>query len=65
MEEMFGQKLTVGSRSLNTSDMELTFQGENANVPMCRFDIEFWDRIERQENVETMKILMLGQEVKD
>ena len=65
MEEMFGQKLTVGSRSLNTSDMELTFQGENANVPMCRFDVEFWDRIERQENVETMKILMLGQEVKD
>lgn len=50
---------------MNTSDMELTFQGENANVPMCRFDVEFWDRIERQENVETMKILMLGQEVKD
>ena len=26
MEEMFGQKLTVGSRSLNTSDMELMYR---------------------------------------
>ena len=39
MEEMFGQKLTIGSRRLNTSNMDLNFQGENANIPVCQFDV--------------------------
>lgn len=67
MEEAFGQKLTVGSRRLNTSDMELTFQGENTNIPACRFDVEFWDRIPKKEkeNCKIMKELRFAQEVKD
>ena len=65
MEEMFGQKLTIGSRSLNTNNMELDFQGENLNIPVCRFDVEFWDQISRKENYDTMKELIFAQEVRN
>ena len=64
MEEMFGQKLTVGSRSLSTSAMDLNFQGENSNIPVCTFDVEFWDSIPRTDNSKLMKELKLSQEVK-
>lgn len=65
MQELFGLKLTVGSRSLNTSNMDLSFEGENANIPVCQFDVEFWDQIQRKENSEKMKELIFVQEVKD
>lgn len=64
MEEMFGQKLTIGSRSLNTSNMDLNFQGENANIPVCQFDVEFWDVIPRTDSSKLMEELKLSQEVK-
>ena len=64
MEEMFGQKLTIGSRRLNTSNMDLNFQGENANIPVCQFDVEFWDVIPRTDSSKLMEELKLSQEVK-
>ena len=63
-EEMFGQKLTIGSRRLNTSNMDLNFQGENANIPVCQFDVEFWDVIPRTDSSKLMEELKLSQEVK-
>lgn len=65
MEELFGFKLAMGSRSLNTSNINLSFEGENANIPVCQFDVEFWDQIQRKENSETMKELIFAQEVRD
>lgn len=64
MEKTFGQKLKVGSRNLNTSNMDLNFQGENSNIPVCTFDVEFWDVIPRTDNSKLMKELKLSQEVK-
>lgn len=67
MEEMFGQKLTIGSRRLNTSNMNLNFQGENANIPVCQFDVEFWDVIPRRPRTDSSKLmeeLKISQEVK-
>lgn len=64
MEELFGQKLTVGSRNLSTSNMDLNFQGENANIPVCQFDMEFWDVIPRTDSSKLMEELKLSQEVK-
>lgn len=67
MEEMFGQKLTIGSRRLNTSNMDLNFQGENANIPVCQFDVEFWDVIPRRPRTDSSKLmeeLKISQEVK-
>ena len=67
MEEMFGQKLTIGSRRLNTSNMDLNFQGENANIPVCQFDVEFWDAIPRRPRTDSSKLmeeLKISQEVK-
>ena len=64
MEKLFGQKLVVGSRSLTTTNMSLNFEGENANIPVCQFDVEFWDKIERREDAEMMRELVLRQEVK-
>lgn len=65
MEELFGQKVTAGNRNLNTNNMELDFQGENLNIPVCRFDVEFWDQIPRKENYDTMKKLIFAQEVRN
>ena len=56
MEEMFGQKLTIG--------MDLNFQGENAKIPVCQFDVEFWDVIPRTDCSKLMEELKLSQEVK-
>lgn len=64
MEELFGQKMKVGDRSLNTSNMDLNFQGENSNIPVCAFDMEFWDAIPRIDNSKLMKEMKLSQEVK-
>lgn len=67
MEEMFGQKLIIGRRSLNTSNMDLNFQGENANIPVCQFDVEFWDVIPRTSRTDSSKLmeeLKISQEVK-
>jgi len=64
MEKLFGLKLTVGSRNLNTSNIDLNFQGENANIPVCQFDVEFWDQILRKDDSETMKELIIKQEVR-
>ena len=64
MEEIFGQKLTIGNRSLNTSNVNLNFQGENSNIPVCTFEVEFWDSIPRTDNSKLMKELKLSQEVK-
>jgi len=64
MQELFGQKLTVGSRSFNTSNMDLNFQGENSNIPVCQFDIEFWDSIPKTDNSKMMEEMRLSQEVK-
>lgn len=68
MEEMFGQKLIIGRRSLNTSNMDLNFQGENANIPVCQFDVEFWDAIPRtdssKDSSKLMEELKISQEVK-
>ena len=64
---MFGQKLTIGSRRLNTSNMDLNFQGENANIPVCQFDVEFWDVIPRRPRTDSSKLmeeLKISQEVK-
>ena len=65
MEELFGFKLAIDSRSLNTSNINLSFEGENANIPVCQFDVEFWDQNQRKENSETMKELIFAQEVRD
>ena len=65
MEELFGQKVTAGNRNLNTNNMELDFQGENLNIPVCRFDVEFWDQTPRKENYDTMKELIFAQEVRN
>ena len=65
MEELFGQKVTAGNRNLNTNNMELDFQGENLNIPVCRFEVEFWDQIPRKENYDTMKELIFAQEVRN
>ena len=62
-EEIFGQKLTVGYRSLSTANIDCQFQGENQNIPVVTFDIEFWDNIEKRETTETMKTLIISQEV--
>ena len=64
MEEIFGQKLKVDSRSLNTSNINLEFQGENSNIPVCTFDVEFWDMIPRTDSSKLMEELKLSQEVK-
>lgn len=64
MQELFGQKLTVGNRSLNTSNMDLNFQGENSNIPVCQFDIDFWDSIPKTDNSKMMEEMRLSQEVK-
>lgn len=64
MEDTFGQKLIVGDRYLNTSEHTLDFQGENANIPTFSFDVEFWDEIKRTDNSETMKELIIEQEVR-
>ena len=58
-------KVTAGNRNLNTNNMELDFQGENLNIPVCRFDVEFWDQIPRKENYDTMKELIFAQEVRN
>lgn len=65
MQELFGQKLTVGERSLNTSNMDLNFQGENSNIPICIFEVEFWDAIPRTDNSKLMEELTITQEVKN
>lgn len=57
--------MTAGNRNLNTNNMELDFQGENLNIPVCRFDVEFWDQIPRKENYDTMKELIFAQEVRN
>ena len=64
MEEMFGQKLTIGSRSLNTSNMDLNFQGENANITVFQVEVEYWDVNPRTDSSKLMKELKLSQEVK-
>lgn len=64
MEETFGQKLKVDSRNLNTSNINLEFQGENSNIPVCTFDVEFWDMIPRTDSSKLMEELKLSQEVK-
>lgn len=65
MEEIFGQKLTVGNRNLNTNGLNLSFQGENSNIPVCTFEVEFWDWIPEKGNYGIMKKLIFAQEVKD
>lgn len=55
----------VGEVKGNTNNMELDFQGENLNIPVCRFDVEFWDQIPRKENYDTMKELIFAQEVRN
>ena len=38
--------------------------GENANIPVCQFDVEFWDVIPRTDSSKLMEELKLSQEVK-
>lgn len=64
MENIFGQKLKVGERFLNTSEHTLDFQGENANIPVFSFDVEFWDEIKHADNSEKMKEIIMKQEVR-
>lgn len=54
METLFGQKLQVETRLLNTSNLNMDFQGENSNIPVFSFDVEFWDTIRKQENSRLM-----------
>ncbi len=63
MTELFGQKLEVGNRSLNTSNIYLNFEGENQNIPVCTFEVEFWDAIPKTDNSKLMEEIEISQEV--
>lgn len=64
MEILFGQKLLVEKRQLNTSNLDMNFQGENTNIPVFSFEVEFWDAIQKKENSKLMEEIVLMQEVK-
>ena len=39
MEAAFGYKLAVGSRKLNTDNINCMFEGENNNIPVVAFEV--------------------------
>ena len=63
METAFGYKLAVGSRKLNTDNINCTFEGENNNIPVVTFELEFWDEVKREDNSKIMKNMEMRQEV--
>ena len=65
MEAAFGYKLAVGDRKLNTDHMDYMFEGENDNIPVVTFEVEFWDEIKREDNSEIMKNMEMRQEVEN
>lgn len=65
MEAAFGYKLAVGDRKLNTDNMDYMFEGENDNIPVVTFEVEFWDEIKREDNSEIMKNMEMRQEVEN
>lgn len=64
MENLFGQKLQVEKRKLNTGGLNMNFQGEHVNIPVFSFEVEFWDEIRKTDNSETMKDIIFEQEIK-
>lgn len=63
MEAAFGYKLAVGSRKLNTDNINCMFEGENNNIPVVTFEVEFWDEVKKEDNSEIMKNMEMRQEV--
>nr|WP_288787451.1 hypothetical protein [uncultured Blautia sp.] len=63
MEAAFGYKLAVGSRKLNTDNINCMFEGENNNIPVVAFEVEFWDEVKKEDNSEIMKNMEMRQEV--
>lgn len=65
MEELFQYKLQVGYRKLTTDNMNCTFEGAYKSIPVCTFDVEFWDRIKRATDEALIKEINVKQEIKE
>ena len=63
MEKLFCQKLTVGEHFLSTGEFMTGFEGENVNIPVVSFDIEYWDMFKRKDNSVKMGQIIIRQEV--
>lgn len=65
MEHLFCQKLKTDNRQLTTSNMYAGFDGENKNIPVFEFEIEFWSRIEKEaDDTPVAGEVQIDQEVK-
>lgn len=65
MERLFCHKLVLPSRQLTTSGLYTGFDGENKNIPVFSFEVEFWDEIDKKvDDTPLAGELQLGQEVK-
>lgn len=65
MERLFCQKLQVGERFLNTSDLQMYFDGENKNIPCFEMDVEFYSEIEKEpDTTPLMGEVIYDEEVK-
>lgn len=59
--EMGRAKLTI--KKLSEININCMFEGENNNIPVVTFEVEFWDEVKKEDNSEIMKNMEMRQEV--
>ena len=63
VEDALHPKLVVGDRYLNTSDFQASYMGEDMNVPLIEFSIEFYERVNKEDNAKLMKKVEIREEL--
>lgn len=65
VQNKFMQKIQVGERFLNTSEQSSDFNGENNDIPVFTFNIEYWEDIKKPEiNVDLIGKIELNTKMK-
>ena len=65
MERLFCHKLKLENRQITTSNLYSGFDGENKNIPVFEFEIEFWSEIEKEtDNTPLAGEVQIEQEVR-
>lgn len=65
MEKLFCHKLKLENRQLTTANHVQDFDGENENLPIYRFEVEFWSAIDKEKDDSAlMGELSINEEVK-
>lgn len=64
IKEVVMTHLDVKGRKLPVSNFEFNYTGERGNIPRITFDLDFFDSLYKEEDVETMEIVKIKEELK-